>query len=86
MKREETDKPKWQERIDPDANPLTSFGRDDDFTEELIQGICEINESKSVVPKESVIQSGIRKETQKLKGNVTVKKQRNTRKKRRGIV
>lgn len=29
------------ERVDPDANPLTSFGRDSEFMDELIDGVCE---------------------------------------------
>ena len=29
------------ERVDPDANPLTAFGRDSEFMDELIDEVCE---------------------------------------------
>ncbi len=85
MKREETDKLNREGRIDPDANPLTSFGRDDDFTEELIKGICQKTEVESPTSKESIIHSGLKKQIKKMDGNVTVKKKSNTRKKSKGI-
>lgn len=38
------------ERVDPDANPLTSFGRDSDFMDELIDGIFEKNPPSKELP------------------------------------
>ncbi|SFT96141.1 hypothetical protein SAMN04489724_2993 [Algoriphagus locisalis] len=43
----ETEKPNRKESSDPEANPLTSFGRDDVFIDELIKGICEKRDSIS---------------------------------------
>jgi hypothetical protein len=37
-------------RIDPDANPLTSFGRDSEFIDELIDGIIEKNPPSKELP------------------------------------
>ncbi|SFB35735.1 hypothetical protein [Algoriphagus aquimarinus] len=85
MKREETDKLNRDERIDPDANPLISFGRDDDFTEELIKGICEKNDSELKTPKEKVLPSGHLKTAQSQEGKITTRNQRTSRKKRKGI-
>ena len=39
------------ERVDPDANPLTSFGRDSEFIDELIDGVCEKNFPTQEQPK-----------------------------------
>ncbi|MEB2776490.1 hypothetical protein SYJ56_14300 [Algoriphagus sp. D3-2-R+10] len=50
---EQTDKLNREEKIDPDANPLTSFGRDDDFTNELIKAVCKTNYSESRYSKDS---------------------------------
>lgn len=85
MKREETDKLNREERIDPDANPLTSFGRDDDFTDELIKGICKTNDSESRQSKESFNLPEYKKTAQGTCNGITIKKQHNTRKKRKGI-
>ncbi|WPR77934.1 hypothetical protein [Algoriphagus sp. NG3] len=82
MERKKTEKPNWEERIDPDANPLTSFGRDNDFTEELIKGICEKKETVSLASNESTSNSTLQKKHDKPYGNATVRKKRNTRKKR----
>ncbi|WP_439490122.1 hypothetical protein [Algoriphagus sp.] len=82
MERKKTEKPNWEERIDPDANPLTSFGRDNDFTEELIKGICEKKEVMSMASKEDTNNSGLQKKFEEPDGIPTVRKKRNTRKKR----
>lgn len=71
--------------VDPDANPLLSFGRDDDFTDELIKGVCEKNESKPVAPKKSIVQPGAGKAAQGQDEDGANDKKRNIRKKRRGI-
>lgn len=82
MERKKTEKPNWEERIDPDANPLNSFGRDSDFTGELIKGICEKNETVSLASDENTNNSALQKRTGKPDGNATFRKKRNTRKKR----
>lgn len=81
MKREETDKPKWQERIDPDGNPLTSLVRDDDFIDELIKGICEKNKTDSLASEENTKNLDLQKRTVKPDGNAAIQKKRSTRKK-----
>ncbi|OOG76438.1 hypothetical protein B0E43_08075 [Algoriphagus sp. A40] len=48
---EKNEIPDTSRRIDPDANPLTSFGRDSDFIDELIQGVYEKNSSSREMPK-----------------------------------
>ncbi|WP_339870412.1 hypothetical protein [uncultured Algoriphagus sp.] len=85
MKREETDKLNRDKRIDPDANPLTSFGRDDDFTEELIKGICEKNDSELKTPKENILHSRHSEIAHSKQEKVTSRNQRSSRKKRNGI-
>lgn len=81
----EKEERRYEQRTDPDANPLTSFGRDDEFTEELISGICENKDSTSVTPKESVNLPGLREAAQSKDEGLTEDRQRNSRKKRRGI-
>ena len=82
MERKKSEKPNWEERTDPDANPLTSFGRDDVFTDELIKGICEKNETVSLASDENTNNSPLQKRTMKLGRNATNKKKQSTRKKR----
>ncbi len=84
MKREEEEKDNQnlKERIDLDANPLTSFGRENVFTDELIKGICEKNETVSPATKESTSNSNLQKKHEKPDGNATFRKKRNTRKKK----
>ena len=41
MEPEKNETPDISRLIDPDANPLTSFGRDSEFIDELIDGVCE---------------------------------------------
>lgn len=62
MKRKETDKLNREGRINPDANPLTSFGRNDDFTDVLIKDLCKKTEVESPASKGSIIHSGLGKE------------------------
>lgn len=81
MESEETENPNWKVRADPDANPLTSFGRDSDFTEELIKGICEKKDSTSLATKGGTSNTAIQKEIVKPDVNATVRKKRNTKKK-----
>ncbi|PZX57612.1 hypothetical protein LV84_01740 [Algoriphagus ratkowskyi] len=76
---------KREERIDPDANPLTSFGREDDFTEDLINGVCEKNDTIVETSKESDRQLDHVKSKKGMDEDSTIRKQRKTRKKRRGI-
>ena len=78
MKREETDKLNREEKIDPVANPLTSFGRDDDLTDELIKGLCQKTEVESPTSKESIISSGLKKQIEKMDEYVALKKNRKT--------
>ncbi|MEB2786831.1 hypothetical protein [Algoriphagus persicinus] len=85
MKREETDKLNREKRIDPDANPLTSFGRDDDFTEELIKGICQKTEVESPTSTKSIIHSRHSEIAHSKQEKVTSRNQRSSRKKRNGI-
>lgn len=75
---------KREERIDPDANPLTSFGRENDFTDELIKGVCEKKEIVILVSNRSTSNSSLQKNHEKPGGKATVRKKRNIRK-RRGI-
>jgi|TARA_R110002124_G_scaffold136581_1_gene299482 hypothetical protein len=82
MERKKTEKPNWEERTDPNANPLTSFGQDDVFTDELIKGICKKNETVSLASDENTNNSALQKRTVKPDGNATIKKKRSTRKKR----
>ena len=82
MERKKTEKSNWEERTDPDATPLTSFGRDDVFTMELIKGICEKNETVSLASDENTNNSALQKRTMKPDVNATIKKKRSTRKKR----
>lgn len=49
MESEGTENPNWGSRADPDANPLTTFGRDTEFTDELIKGICEKKDTTSLL-------------------------------------
>lgn len=85
MKRQEIEKVNTEERIDSDANPLTSFGRESDYTEELIKGICGKNDSELKTPKESNLQSRHSEIAHSKQEKVTSRNQRSSRKKRNGI-
>lgn len=82
MESERTGKPNWEGRTDPDANPLTSFARDSEFMDELINGICEKKDITSLATKGGASNAAIQKEIVKPDGVTTVRKNRNTRKKR----
>tara|TARA_R110002020_G_scaffold422960_1_gene632056 strand:+ start:162 stop:419 length:258 start_codon:yes stop_codon:yes gene_type:complete len=80
MRLDKTENIKREERIDPDANPLTSFGRENDFTAELIKGVCEKKENVELVSNRSTSNSSLPKNLEKPDGKATVRKKRNTRK------
>lgn len=70
--------------VDPDANPLTSFRRDDDFTDELIKGICGEKELAQSAAKAGTVPPGNR-QTHRREEKETGGKKKNNRKIRKGI-
>lgn len=85
MRFDNTENLKKEERADSDANPLTSFGRDDDFTDELIKGICGKDKKKEETPKTATIESKNPKSDTGQNEHKALGKRQRTRKKRRVI-
>lgn len=75
---------KWALGVDPDANPLTSFRRDDDFTDELIKGICGEKELAQSAANAGTVPPGNR-QTHRREEKETGGKKKNNRKIRKGI-
>lgn len=74
----------WASGVDPDANPLTSFRRDYDFTDELIKGVCGEKELAQSAAKAGAVPPGNR-QTHRREEKETGSKKKNNRKIRKGI-